>query len=112
MSARVGAYLRQVDALLSALRNNSALQVRISADILRTTREATYSSANLLSALTREFPDRVHIALYHTPALTRFLKRWVPPRYNEGWGLWHAKVYSVDDDMLISGCASPLPGPY
>lgn len=90
------------------MRNNPDLRVRISVDILRTTRERDYSSANLLSALTREFPERVHIGLYHTPALNWWLKRFVPPRYNEGWGLWHAKIYGVDDDVLISGCAECL----
>ncbi|KAF7979602.1 hypothetical protein HWV62_41918 [Athelia sp. TMB] len=27
----------------------------------------------------------------------------VPPRFNEGWGTWHAKIYGVDDEVIISG---------
>ncbi|KAF5389095.1 hypothetical protein D9757_004934 [Collybiopsis confluens] len=27
----------------------------------------------------------------------------VPPRFNEGWGTWHAKIYGADDDLIISG---------
>ncbi|KAF8680986.1 argonaute family [Rhizoctonia solani] len=30
----------------------------------------------------------------------RFL---VPRRFDEGWGTWHAKVYLVDDEVLLSG---------
>ena len=30
----------------------------------------------------------------------------VPPRFNEGWGTWHAKIYGVDDDVMISGCVA------
>ena len=32
------------------------------------------------------------------------LKTYVPKRYNEGWGLWHGKIYGFDDDVIISGC--------
>lgn len=27
----------------------------------------------------------------------------VPPRFNEGWGTWHAKIYGSDDEVMISG---------
>jgi CDP-diacylglycerol--glycerol-3-phosphate 3-phosphatidyltransferase len=49
------------------------------------------------------FPNRVHVSLYHTPALSGLLKKIVPKRYNEGWGLWHGKFYGFDDDVVISG---------
>jgi CDP-diacylglycerol--glycerol-3-phosphate 3-phosphatidyltransferase len=29
--------------------------------------------------------------------------RLVPKRYNEGWGLWHGKIYGFDDDVVLSG---------
>lgn len=32
------------------------------------------------------------------------MARLVPPRFNEGWGTWHAKIYGVDDEVMISGC--------
>jgi CDP-diacylglycerol---glycerol-3-phosphate 3-phosphatidyltransferase len=37
------------------------------------------------------------------------MARLVPPRYNEGWGTWHAKVYGADDELIISGCVSTPP---
>ncbi|PSR77599.1 hypothetical protein PHLCEN_2v7789 [Hermanssonia centrifuga] len=27
----------------------------------------------------------------------------VPPRFNEGWGTWHPKIYGVDDEVMLSG---------
>lgn len=45
----------------------------------------------------------MHLSLYHTPALHGLLKRLVPKRYNEGWGLWHGKIYGFDDDVMLSG---------
>ena len=27
----------------------------------------------------------------------------VPRRFDEGWGTWHAKIYGVDDETMISG---------
>lgn len=27
----------------------------------------------------------------------------IPPRFREGWGTWHAKIYGVDDEVIISG---------
>ena len=41
--------------------------------------------------------------MYHTPDLVGWRKQLVPRRFDEGWGLWHAKVYGVDDDVLLSG---------
>ena len=43
------------------------------------------------------------MSLYHTPNLNGIVKQLVPRRFDEGWGLWHAKAYIADDDVLISG---------
>jgi hypothetical protein len=37
--------------------------------------------------------------------MSGFMGKLVPPRFNEGWGTWHAKIYGADDDLIISGCA-------
>ena len=31
------------------------------------------------------------------------MARMVPPRFNEGWGTWHPKIYGADDTLIISG---------
>ena len=51
-----------------------------------------------------DYPDRVHIDLYHTPQLTKFIKAIVPRRMQEGLGVWHTKIYGFDDDVIMSGC--------
>jgi CDP-diacylglycerol--glycerol-3-phosphate 3-phosphatidyltransferase len=90
--------------LHSSLRDRPNLEVDILVDCLRTTREhPSPSSASLISSLHAAFPGRVRLSLYHTPDLSGWTKRVVPRRFDEGWGLWHGKVYGFDDDVLISG---------
>ncbi|KAF5366095.1 hypothetical protein D9757_012707 [Collybiopsis confluens] len=38
-----------------------------------------------------------------SPSLRGIMAKIVPPRFNEGWGTWHAKIYGADDDLIISG---------
>ncbi|GAA6047529.1 hypothetical protein JCM3770_005792 [Rhodotorula araucariae] len=93
-----------VSALHAALRANPALRVTLLVDYLRSTREHPgTSSTALLASLTAAFPDQVDLRLFHTPALYGWQKRWVPKRFNEGWGLQHMKVYGFDDDVIMSG---------
>ncbi|KAK4331958.1 CDP-diacylglycerol--glycerol-3-phosphate 3-phosphatidyltransferase [Rhodotorula toruloides] len=93
-----------VAALHSALRANPDLRVSILVDYLRSTREhPSPSSASLLASLSAAFPSQVDIRLFHTPALHGWQKRWVPKRFNEGWGLQHMKCYGFDDDVIMSG---------
>jgi len=100
----------QVGALHSALRANPSLRITLLVDYLRSTREHPgASSAALLASLAAAFPDQVDLRLFHTPALYGWQKRWVPKRFNEGWGLQHMKVYGFDDDVIMSGCVLPLP---
>ena len=49
------------------------------------------------------YPDRVNVFLFRSPKLKGLLATLVPPRFNEGWGTWHPKIYGVDDDVMISG---------
>ncbi|EPQ57779.1 hypothetical protein GLOTRDRAFT_71652 [Gloeophyllum trabeum ATCC 11539] len=92
-----------IDTLSTALRSNPSLQVEILLDLNRSTRPESPSTAEALSPLLAEFPDRVHISLFRSPRLKGMMSKIVPPRFNEGWGTWHAKIYGVDDEVMISG---------
>lgn len=95
-----------IDALREALQKNPNLEVSILTDALRGTREDPESScASLLAPLITEFGPRVKIAMYHTPNLNGWKKKYMPKRLNEGWGLQHMKLYGFDDEILLSGYA-------
>lgn len=88
----------------TALRRNPELKVTILLDALRATREQPRaSSASLVASLCAAFPGRAELRLFHTPALRGLLKRFVPRRFDEGWGLQHMKFYAFDDDIVLSG---------
>jgi CDP-diacylglycerol--glycerol-3-phosphate 3-phosphatidyltransferase len=53
--------------------------------------------------LLKEFPDRCHVSLFRSPKLKGVLSNLIPPRFNEGFGTWHAKIYGADDTVMISG---------
>lgn len=57
----------------------------------------------MLAPLVKQFGERVEVRMYHTPGLTGLAKKYVPPRFNEGWGLQHMKIYGVDDEVILSG---------
>lgn len=61
------------------------------------------SSVDMLMPLLERFGDRVDVWLYRSPKLKGLLEHIVPPRFNEGWGTWHAKYYAVDNDVMLSG---------
>ena len=72
-------------------------------DLNRSTRPGPDSTASLLIPLLKEYPERVRISLFRSPKLKGWMAKFVPPRYNEGWGTWHPKIYGVDDEVIISG---------
>lgn len=47
--------------------------------------------------------DRLRVALYRTPDLTKGLERILPARLNEVVGVCHMKAYIFDDHVLMSG---------
>ena len=75
-------------------------------DLNRSTRPGLDSTAKLLLPLIEEFQPRVTVSLFRSPSLRGIMAKIVPPRFNEGWGTWHAKIYGVDDDVMISGCVA------
>jgi hypothetical protein len=93
----------QLDALDEALRNNVSLEVHLHLDLNRSTRPGPSSTARVLLPLLRDYPDRMHVSLFRSPKLRGIMAKLVPPRFNEGWGTWHAKIYGVDDEVMISG---------
>ena len=86
-----------------SLASNARLNLYLNLDLLRSTRPGPVSTASLLAPLVSSFPDRVHVHLFKSPKLTGILAKLVPRRFDEGWGTWHAKVYGVDDEVIISG---------
>ncbi|KAK0204999.1 hypothetical protein DFS33DRAFT_1259234 [Desarmillaria ectypa] len=92
-----------ITSLSSALQRKPALQLHLQLDLNRSTRPGSASTARLLLPLLCAFPQRVHVHLFRSPSLRGLLAKVVPPRFNEGWGTWHAKIYGADDDVLISG---------
>ncbi|KAG9104482.1 CDP-diacylglycerol--glycerol-3-phosphate 3-phosphatidyltransferase [Ceratobasidium sp. 370] len=96
---------RLVAALADALAKNGELELVIQVDALRSTRppQAQTSPVHLLLPLIDAYPDRVKVHLFRSPKLNGMLRHVIPRRFDEGWGTWHAKVYLVDDEVLLSG---------
>ncbi|KAI6036396.1 hypothetical protein BKA83DRAFT_669927 [Pisolithus microcarpus] len=87
-----------LDALSSALRDNPDLHITIAS-----TRPGPSSPVLALLPLLRNHENRVHVSLFCSPMLSRLATSVVPPRFKEGWGTWHAKVYGSDDEVIVSG---------
>ncbi|TBU50307.1 CDP-diacylglycerol-glycerol-3-phosphate 3-phosphatidyltransferase [Dichomitus squalens] len=92
-----------IDAIHTSLRESPSLHVYIHLDLNRSTRPGPDSTANILLPLLIQHPDRVHVYLFRSPKLKGIMARIVPPRFNEGWGTWHPKIYGADDTLIISG---------
>ncbi|KAF8150104.1 hypothetical protein B0H34DRAFT_666620 [Crassisporium funariophilum] len=92
-----------ISTLVQRLREKPELDLHFLLDINRSTRPGPSSTSKILLPLLREFPSRVEVSMFRSPSLRGILSRLVPPRFNEGWGTWHAKIYGVDDDVMISG---------
>ncbi|KAA1075215.1 CDP-diacylglycerol--glycerol-3-phosphate 3-phosphatidyltransferase [Puccinia graminis f. sp. tritici] len=95
-----------IEALREALETNKEIKLTILVDYLRSTREhgrTRECSASLLRTLKIRFPDQVEIRLFHTSELFGILKRFVPRRFDEGFGLQHMKIYGADEDVIMSG---------
>lgn len=114
LGERVGGYIMrlvaqdfgdsyQVDALDDALHRNPGLHLYLNLDYNRSTRPGLTSPILALLPLLRNYEHRVHISLFRSPKLSGMTAKIVPPRFNEGWGTWHAKIYGSDDDVMISG---------
>ncbi|GAW01695.1 cdp-diacylglycerol-glycerol-3-phosphate 3-phosphatidyltransferase [Lentinula edodes] len=92
-----------IATLMNRLAEKQSLHLYLLLDLNRSTRPGPASTAAILLPLLRAFPDRVHVSLFRSPNLRGILAKIVPPRFKEGWGTWHAKIYGVDNDVIISG---------
>eukprot|EP00249_Psilotum_nudum_P012695 c23927_g1_i1 orf=1491-3269(+) len=113
-----------LNVIVDALNTKSSLQVLLLFDALRSTRTTLRSdqfsfssSADMLSHVllssaekwqrsgtaSKSYGDRLRIALYRTPDLTRRLEKILPSRLNEAVGVCHMKAYIFDDVVLMSG---------
>jgi len=93
----------QISVLYNRLKTTDDLELHLLLDYNRSTRPGPESTARLLLPLLHDFPSRVKISLFRSPSLRGLTARLVPPRFNEGWGTWHAKIYGADDEVMISG---------
>ncbi|KAG7386975.1 CDP-diacylglycerol--glycerol-3-phosphate 3-phosphatidyltransferase [Phytophthora pseudosyringae] len=92
-----------VDALATRLRERPQLQVQIVLDYSRGQRGGvTASSVTMLAPLLKQFPKNVALFLFRVPQLSG-LKAKLPPPFNETLGVSHAKVYLVDETLVLSG---------
>ncbi|KAG7089268.1 hypothetical protein E1B28_010966 [Marasmius oreades] len=92
-----------IDVLTDSLRKRHVLNLYLQLDLNRSTRPGASSTAKILLPLLEEFPNRVHASFFRSPNLRGIMAKLVPPRFNEGWGTWHAKIYGADDGVMISG---------
>ncbi|XP_063961961.1 CDP-diacylglycerol--glycerol-3-phosphate 3-phosphatidyltransferase, mitochondrial-like [Lytechinus pictus] len=90
------------DACERAESEGDDLCVHVHLDCVRGSRGAK-NSRTMLQPLLKEFRDRVTVSLYHTPELRGVKKALIPERFNEAIGLSHLKVYTFDDNLLMSG---------
>ncbi|KAF9061579.1 hypothetical protein BDP27DRAFT_1337896 [Rhodocollybia butyracea] len=92
-----------ISTLMARLAEKPSLNLYLQLDLNRSTRPGPSNTATILLPLLRAFPDRVHVSLFRSPNLRGLMAKIVPPRFNEGWGTWHAKIYGVDNEVIISG---------
>ncbi|KAF9444461.1 CDP-diacylglycerol-glycerol-3-phosphate 3-phosphatidyltransferase [Macrolepiota fuliginosa MF-IS2] len=92
-----------LDTITEALGTKPSLHVYFQLDLNRSTRPGPSSTAKLLLPLLEKYPSRVNVSMFRSPSLRGIMAKVVPPRFNEGWGTWHAKVYGVDNEVIISG---------
>ncbi|KAG8866685.1 CDP-diacylglycerol--glycerol-3-phosphate 3-phosphatidyltransferase, partial [Tulasnella sp. 331] len=92
-----------IQTLHSALAANPTLSLSLHLDLLRSTRPESPSTASFLLPLIRSFgEDRVKVHLFRTPKLKGVMAKLVPRRFDEGWGTWHAKIYAIDDEVIVT----------
>ncbi|CAF1487969.1 unnamed protein product, partial [Adineta ricciae] len=96
-----------IDSIRTALAKDPSVRLVVLLDYLRGLRidnhkEKTTSKSMFLS-LIEQFSSQVDFYLFHTPLLHGFLRKIIPMRYNESWGVQHMKIYMADDTLIISG---------
>ena len=83
-------------------KNGHDMKVHFVFDALRGSRGHP-NSRTMLTPLLQAHPHNVKVSLFHTNLLGGLVKRLVPDRFNESFGLFHMKVYVFDNDVILSG---------
>ncbi|XP_063934348.1 CDP-diacylglycerol--glycerol-3-phosphate 3-phosphatidyltransferase, mitochondrial-like isoform X1 [Zophobas morio] len=76
------------------------IKINVLLDFFRGTR-GLVNSASLLAPLTAF--QKVNVRFFRTPEMSTTLMKLLPFRVNEVIGLQHMKIYSFDDDLLLTG---------
>ncbi|XP_062567116.1 CDP-diacylglycerol--glycerol-3-phosphate 3-phosphatidyltransferase, mitochondrial-like isoform X1 [Saccostrea cucullata] len=82
---------------------NRDFEVHILLDYNRGSRGGEESSRTMLTPLLERYNGTVQVYLYHTPDLSGYLKKYLPPKVDETVGVQHMKVYLFDDSLVMSG---------
>ncbi|XP_061182445.1 CDP-diacylglycerol--glycerol-3-phosphate 3-phosphatidyltransferase, mitochondrial-like [Saccostrea echinata] len=82
---------------------NKDFEVHILLDYNRGSRGGDVSSRTMLTPLLERYSGTVQVYLYHTPDLSGYLKKYLPPKMDETVGVQHMKVYMFDDSLVMSG---------
>lgn len=97
----------QIDSIRKALNNNPSLRLVVLLDHLRGLRIDNHAdkttSKTMFLPLIEEYSSQVDFYLFHTPLLSGLLRKLIPTRINESWGVQHMKIYLADNDLIISG---------
>ncbi len=91
----------KVHTIESRLHNQSNLKCDILLDHLRGTRGCPNSVSLFTNIL--QSSQQLRLYLYHTPLLKGVVKRLLPERFNEVFGLQHTKILLVDNNVLLTG---------
>jgi len=96
-----------IDAIRTSLKRNCRVRLVVLLDHLRGLRidnhQKKTTSTSMFQPLIDEFPSQVEFYLFHTPLLYGVLKKFMPNRINESWGVQHMKIYLADNKLIISG---------
>ncbi len=99
--------LNQIDSIRTALEKNPSLRVVVLLDYLRGLRtdnpKEKSTSKTMFLPLIEKYSSQLDFYLFHTPLLYGFLRKIIPTRYNESWGVQHMKIYMADNNLIISG---------
>ncbi len=91
-----------VNTIETNLKLNPNLTVNVLFDYSRALRNAD-NSVTMFKPILEAYSSRLKMFLYHTPRLRGLLKRYMPQRANEVFGVMHMKVYIADNDLIITG---------
>ncbi|PRP84281.1 phosphatidylglycerophosphate synthase 1 [Planoprotostelium fungivorum] len=97
---------QMVEHLKESITRRPDMQINILLDALRGTRsnrDGDSSQSLLYRELSSKFPKNVRCHFFHTPKLHGIMKKLIPPRINEIYGVQHMKIYLFDDNVMTGG---------